>query len=73
MAPFGVGALQLLLSLPVLAAQVPVALVAGVHGEAALGLGAVGQDVEDPSQGRGLERQAGAASATISAIESVRS
>lgn len=60
-APFGVGALQLLLRLPVLAAQFPLALVAGVHGEAALGLGVVGQDVEDPSQGRGLRRQAGGA------------
>lgn len=59
--PFGVGALQLLLRLPVLAAQFPVALVAGVRGEAVLGLCVIGQDVEDPLQGRDPQRQAGCA------------
>ena len=64
-APFGVGALQLLLRLPVLAAQFPVALVAGVHGEAVLGLGLIGQDVEDQLQGGVLHRQAGGAAGAV--------
>lgn len=64
-APFIVGAGQLLLRLPVLAAQFPVALVAGIHGEAVLGLGLIGQDVEDQLQGRGLHRQAGGAAGAV--------
>lgn len=60
-APFGIGALQLLLFLPVFAARRPVALVAGVHGEAPLGFCVIGPDVEHPLQGRVLQRQAGGA------------
>lgn len=60
-APFRVGALQLLLFLPVFAAQLPVTPVAGVHGEAVLGFCVIGPDVEDPLLGCALQRQAGGA------------